>query len=364
MKKNLYFIALIACLCLFFAKADIIHGTTYAEGLPFTISSAGILTFDTSVQCSSGHTYCYFLWVFGIYPNEISSRATIKYGEVVSMDAEDLTGQWEGDGDYYLKMHYDAENDYLYSLPFIRESAIWGIPSPAVEITSPANNSTITDLSTMLDISYSYLATATYPYLYVFFNDSLIGEQSYAWRTDLTTSAGTISAPFTTFNFTKNGWWYVSVFQYSYTQSPPALYFYNPASGSSTYYQLNLDLSTLPTPYTFTTWTDWYSANATGTPSVWITGMVGFLQPIFEKVGEFGNRIKTYLDISDAYTKGNALGSVIPVVSAYVNKINLFFSGFPIVQFFQWTIIVMVGIFAVKIILKLLSFIPFFGGGG
>jgi hypothetical protein len=88
------------------------------------------------------------------------------------------------------------------------------------------------------------------------------------------------------------------------------------------------------------------------------------MNPIFEKIGQFGNRINAYLDVSDAKIKGEQIGSVFPVIGAYILKIDLFFGGFPIVQFFKWGILIMIGLFAVKIILKLLAFIPFIGGGG
>jgi hypothetical protein len=131
-------------------------------------------------------------------------------------------------------------------------------------------------------------------------------------------------------------------------------------------YNLIFNVSGFHTPYSFTDFDTRYTANVPnyGTPSAWATGMIGYLQPILEKVAEFGARIQDYLDTSTAWQRGNDIGSVFPVINAYILKINIFFGGFPIAQFFQWGILIMIGMFSVKIILKLLAFIPMIGGSG
>lgn len=375
MKKNLYFYALFACLCLFFVNADVSYA--YTEGT-YTLSTTGILTIsDTWITDVSN--YCSFNIYQGNYPDTTNNEGGGQndacnfffpsgvFDIPAIFPSLPATGTFwfVGCGGANCYMNYSTIG-YYYS-PLVKTGAgAWtehGLGT-AITITSPASETTITDTATTLEISYSNLDFETYPTLYVFFNDTGIGERSTAYTTTLATGTGTFSIPLSTFNFTKNTYWVASVFQYSALKSPPTLYFYSPQDDSP--YYLFLDVSGLPDFYTFTNFDDWYSANVSNyeAPSDWAVGMVGFINPLLEKISEFGNRVQTYLDVSTAYQKGNDIGINFPIYQAYVLKINIFFGEFPIVQMFEWGILLMMGLFCLKMILKLLSFIPFIGGHG
>lgn len=232
------------------------------------------------------------------------------------------------------------------------------IPS-IISVVSPANHSTITDLETNLVVDWSNINHEIYPYIWLSFIDTKIYEHSEIYSFLITEDSGEIEIPLTEFEFSKNGQWDLrAMAEYdasTFLSLDPVPIYY-----------LILDVEGLPEPYYFTDFDDWYSANVEDyeAPSEWASAMVGYLEPIFEKIGEFGNRVNAYLDTSLAYERGFDIGNVFPVIIAYVGKIDMFFGGFPIVAFFKWLIFIMIGLFAVKVILKLLSFIPFFGGGG
>lgn len=125
-------------------------------------------------------------------------------------------------------------------------------------------------------------------------------------------------------------------------------------------YNLIFNIAGLTIPYTFSTPTEWYSENITrfDTPTDFFIAFVGFLTPIFEKVGEFGVRVQDMFDQNEAYDRGYALGGIFPFVEGYVQKIDIFFGGFPLTNFFKYSILIMLAIFIVNAVMK---FIPFFG---
>lgn len=130
---------------------------------------------------------------------------------------------------------------------------------------------------------------------------------------------------------------------------------------SPTGYHLNINFSTLTTPVTFSDWNTWYTNNAAGgysAPSDFGNAFTGFFTPIFENAFQFANQVLRYFDATQAEDKGQQLGSAFPSTQAYLDKINLFFGGFPLMQFFEFVIIVMLAIFAIRTVFK---FIPFFG---
>lgn len=231
------------------------------------------------------------------------------------------------------------------------------VPSE-IYLTSPTTGSTITDDTTELVGGWTNIDSTTWTNIKIAFNDLQISETSGLVNVPITADDGTFSIPLSQFHIPNNGGWTLRAvvennYEYNFDVPSPT-------------YGLTFNISGLPTPYAFTDFESWYSENVSDyeEPSAWATAIVGFLNPIFEKIGQFGDRINYYLDVSTAYEKGNQIGSVFPVIGAYVLKIDLFFGGFPMVAFFKWGILLMIGLFAVKIILKLLSFIPFVGGGG
>jgi len=64
------------------------------------------------------------------------------------------------------------------------------------------------------------------------------------------------------------------------------------------------------------------------------------------------------LDTGQAYNTGVELGTFIPLYRDYIEGIEYFFGGFPLVQIFIVLVILLIGIFIFRLILK---FIPFIG---
>lgn len=307
---------------------------------------------------------CTWYFYYGVYPTQtilIGNGITACQNIAVPRDLEIfLTGYPTLFGDFWFSMeNYPAVISRYYTpLPRV-DVGVWGVPPTAISITSPANHSTITDLATQIDVVWQGINHEIYPYIWLSFIDTKIYEHSEIYSFLITADSGEIEIPLTEFGFSKNGQWdFRATAEYDantfldLTPEPP--------------YYLIFDVESLPEPYYFSDFDTWYGENVDDyeAPSEWASAMVGYLEPIFGKIGEFGTRITSYLDTSDAYERGWDIGKVFPVIIAYVSKIDMFFGDFPLITFFKWLILIMIGLFVVKIILKLLSFIPFFGGGG
>jgi hypothetical protein len=114
-------------------------------------------------------------------------------------------------------------------------------------------------------------------------------------------------------------------------------------------------------PPVFPDWATWYAGNSSGgygTPSAFATSFVGFFTPIFTAMSDTMTNAISITDLVGAYDKGFELSNIFPTAQAYLDKINFFFGGFPLVQFFEFTISLYFGIFLIRAIFK---FIPFFG---
>ena len=367
MKKSLYFIALAGAVLMFFLFPAVSNAVLsgYTPSTNFTLQINGLLNlFD-----DFGATDCVFYGYKGTYPDD---SLLVAQGGPMGCSNLYQHGTWNwyvGTGDYFLALKTDSGSIMKYYAPLTCEGTggcsnsggtgwIAYPPPVGIFLTSPASASTITDASTELVGTWSGIDSEIWTNIKIAFNDFQIGETSKIVNVPITGDAGGFSITLSDFEITKNGDWTLRAiveneYEYNFDIENPI-------------YGLTFNITGLPTPYAFTDFDDWYTANVENyeTPSAWASSMIGFLQPIFEKVGEYGNRIESYLDITDAYAKGFQIGGVLPVVIAYVEKIDLFFGGFPIAQFFKWIIIAMIGLFGVKAILKLLSFIPFFGGSG
>ncbi|MDP2741736.1 MAG: hypothetical protein Q8O66_03570 [bacterium] len=233
--------------------------------------------------------------------------------------------------------------------------------SPQVVITSPASGTTITDLSTHIVGTFAAVDPASYQSLYLSFTSGTIGLSTTVYHIpSLNEGSGSFDIPLSDFEFQSNGTFNFKSNAYlKGTQLSDMLQTGNLTLPSD--YHLILNISGLNTPYTFTSWDDWYSTNAAGGysyPSDFGDAFVDFFIPIFERAGEFTNQSLLYFNANNAQDKGQQLGSVFPITQAYLDKINVFFGGFPLIQFFEFLIIVMLGVFTIRTIFK---FIPFFG---
>ena len=364
MKKSRYFIALFGAVLMFFIFPVVSNAVLSGYSLgTWTLSVAG--SFST-LGWGSGYG-CAIYTYKGTYPDN-SQPLTGGVGYCVDPYIVDYQSLQTGSGDYFtilettdgggnpngVRKEYYGPNTYLGGGVWTEVSEeFWG-----VEISTPVSGTTITDTATELVGAWDNIIPDDWNEIALSFVSYNIQENSKIVYIPVDTISGNFSIPLSDFGITINSLWTLQTiiqndYEMSFDFTPPT-------------YALTFNVSGFTTPYAFTDFETWYDTNVPNyeAPSDWASAMIGFLQPIFEKVGEYGNRVETYLNITEAYAKGFQIGGIFPVVIAYVEKIDLFFGGFPIVQFFKWVIIVMIGIFLVKAILKLLSFIPFIGGAG
>jgi hypothetical protein len=366
MKKNLYFIAIFALCCVFLLKGSISYALVCGENYNqtnFTLSPAGIFQWNTSV-CQTFALRSPTPTGLQIGGIAVSSCAPINLETIFGARVDAIyyalnVGEPCTNGSYY----------YLISTALYRVGGTWSLsappPLPVITITAPATGITITNIATNLVGNWSGINPDIYHNITFYFNSNFIGEQSVAKIIPITNWTGNFSIPLNYFGISTNGQWDLKG-SATYANTQLSDMYITPDIISPVGYNLIFDIEGFHTPFTFTDFNTWYSENVLNyeAPSAWASGMMNYLQPILEKIAEFGARIQDYLDTSTAWQRGNSIGSVFPVVNAYILKINIFFGGFPIAQFFQWGILIMIGMFAIKIILKLLSFIPIIGGGG
>jgi len=241
-------------------------------------------------------------------------------------------------------------------------------PSAVVIGVDPVSGSAITDDTDTLEINWNYFDLETYAGFNYAFINATTGISSMSFTQVVSETSGEIFKLFSDFQIDTNGRWDLKAYAYGHT------------SGSGTFGRINLtspnlvdpeyyvdfDVLGYSEPLVFQDFDDWYLENVSPTyttPSVWASSMVDYIEPLFEKINEYSNKVYAYMNLDDAYTKGLAIGSVFPVVDAYITKIDIFFGGFPLSAFFKWCIVIMVSLFVVKVILKLLSFIPFLNIG-
>jgi len=245
---------------------------------------------------------------------------------------------------------------------------------PELEIKgiSPDSGTTITDLDTDLTIEYKEFDWETYDGFFINFRDSKLGivaDSIQFLKEDLDPSGnGSEIINLQDFNFDSNGQWYLTGLGFGteldieggmFLTTRGYIDFWTDELVKTPYY-LIINVEGLPSPYTFTDPSDWYSANVErfDTPTILFTSFVNLLSPIFEKVGDFGIRTQNIFDLNEAYDRGFALGEIFPLINAYIKKIESFFGGFPLASFFIYLILVMLAIFIIRSVLK---FIPFFG---
>lgn len=255
------------------------------------------------------------------------------------------------------QFRFDIETNGSHPHFYIDDFGNQASPYPTateILVDSPASGSTVTSQSTNLVLHWWNINYTIYPYIWLNFVSQASNISSELYSTHISSTNGTLTIPLSTFGITENGQWNLRASaEYSSDLFLDLL--------SSQTYSLIFNIGGLQTPYAFSNFNVWYSANAAGgysAPSDWATSLTGFIQPIFVNAGEFVNNSLAYFKATDFYDKGNQLGLVFPTTQAYLNKINIFFGGFPLIQFFELLTFVMLGIFIVRTIFK---FIPFFG---
>jgi len=249
----------------------------------------------------------------------------------------------------------DNADFYIDELGFYE----FGPPSLRVWSESPESGSIITDIDDNFTIKWEGWDLEWVYKDFVFrFVDQNTGMVSHQIIYTPETESGEIVFKFSDFGFEKNSKYDFSAIARSY-YFPEWGVFYtselvNPA------YWVEIDVEGWTPVFEMPPFTDWYAEKVErfATPTAVFTGITGVLSPIFSKIGEFGESAVKFLDIGQAYQTGYDLGKIIPLFKHYVEAIEFFLGGFPIIQIFLVFMILLIGIFIVRLILK---FIPFFG---
>lgn len=238
------------------------------------------------------------------------------------------------------------------------EGQVWGI--------NPNSGTEITDLNTTLTIGYQDLGN--YDSLYVALKHPQTGLFTNAKKYDILDigSNGELGINLQNFNIEKNANWYLhAVATYEGYQYEDELFLSDYGwnwTGDLTdgSYYLDVNIEGFEEIFAMSDFNSWYAEYSKfDEPTEMFSSIVGTFSPIFSVIGEFGNRIKNYFDVNSAYSKGYEIGKAIPIFSYYTGQITHFLGGFPIISWLLIIILILVGIFIFRIILK---FIPFLGG--
>ena len=384
--KTLKLIAIFTLCCVSFAVAGVSHAaTTYylyypqMYGASVSGSFAAYFSGDVFVPASGGSDCTYTaLYAFfqGYYPSH--NQPSLDYVSGLNGYYENFQGRCG----QHVAMHTElagqpAGNYILANAPGCPQYNNWtpsycifywdgttahmgdcSLPptSPTLTISSPTSGTTITSNSTNITGSYAALTQGLYGYGYLHIKLRNPNNQlnSNVYSITLSGASGSFSIPFSAFGITENGTWDLAAEQEQDANT------YVDLTPTPTY-DLIANISGNSEPYNFTNWNTWYSSNSAGgysAPSDFGNSIEGFFQPIFTNVYEFANNTLSYFNATTAYDKGHQIGQIFPTAQAYLDNINIFFGGFPLVPFFEFLIVVMLGIFIVRTIFK---FIPFFG---
>ena len=364
--KTTFFFAIIFLLCVFFTKADMARafGIQFFPNISHDASGTVTGSGDTPSLTWNSRRHC--LGTFPTCTTYVAGTATSSSTILNYMNAafhlEKGYANYAAttpDGTYWVGF-YSGQNytGDAYYFVAMRSSAIWqGQPaSPAFTVSSPASGATVTSNSTNITGSYYSLNAGSYGYgyLHIWFQNSNSQVHSQTYSVAITSASGSFSTPLSAFGITENGTWNL------YAQQELDANTYQSLTPSPAY-TLNFNVAGNSIPYTFTDWNTWYPENAAGgyiVPSDFAESIEGFFEPIFTNAYEFANQTLRYFNADTSYAKGNQIGLMFPTTQAYINKINIFFGGFPLIQFFEFAIVVMLGVFIVRTIFK---FIPFFG---
>jgi len=239
------------------------------------------------------------------------------------------------------------------------EGNVWGI--------SPASETEITNLNSYVVVGYEGMTD--YDSLYINFKNLRTGLATTAkeYKVSEIGDSGELEISLLDFNFDKNGEWYLQAVATYEGYQYQGEYFLSGYGWNWTenltdnIYYLNINIEGFEPIFEMSDYNDWYAENVLRfeSPTDMFVMVAGFIEPIFSNIGEFGKRIINYFDLNTAYEKGYQIGLAIPIFTYYVNQISLFLGGFPIIGWLFIILLILVGIFIFRLIMK---FIPFLGG--
>lgn len=220
------------------------------------------------------------------------------------------------------------------------------------DVISPANESTIEDLENEITFSWSGWDFEDIYEAFVFW----FVREGTGVSTNLiiyypSSEAGEIAYPFSDFEFEKNGYYFLKARRADGTFGEELIY---------PDYWIMIDVEGFSEAFSMLDFETWYAENvdrfASSTPV--FLAISGVISPIFSQIGDFGFDTLGFLDTDEALSTGVNLGKYIPLYRGYIEEIEYFFGGFPLIQIFILLVLLLVGIFIFRLILK---FIPGLG---
>lgn len=255
-----------------------------------------------------------------------------------------------------------------YNLPLYIDSIGETIPPelvPRVWGIDPVSETEIIDLEDIFEFGWEDLDD--WDTLSVVFQNRDTGIFTEAQELLITTSpSGSMIFNFSDFNPDRNGKFYFFAIS---TRSVPEVIEGMYLTGRYSYewsddlvdpeYWLNFNIGGITPVFEMSDFSDYYGSIAKfTTPTDMAIAITGFFEPIFSKLGEFGNRIIDYFNVNEAYAQGYEIGKSIPYFTYFVGQISLFLGGFPIMKWLFVLVLLLTGIFIFRLIMK---FIPFLG---
>lgn len=328
------------------ATFNVYYGGGYPTGTLYT----------TGLAMNTWHT-AYVEWDTGLDQARIKINE-LDYSVWFTLD----TGPINEVGGLSIRLGY-ADNAYF------DDFLISGVapPEPRVWATSPASGTEITDLEQ--DITINWEGLQDYDTLYITFSYPQLGIATDAVSYDIVDigGEGDMLIPLTDFNFEKNAHWYLkSIASYEGYIIEGGMFLSGYGSQftddlTDSIYYLDISIEGFESFFTMSDFEGWYGDNVTrfATPTAAFVAITGLLEPIYSYIGEFGSKIAVYFDKDEAYSRGYEAGRAIPVFSYYLGQVAFFIGGFPIMSIFLIILLLMVGIFIFKLVIR---FIPHFGG--
>jgi len=273
---------------------------------------------------------------------------------------------WSGERNFE-NTDFDYVNQFSIYGPFYFDdfSGEYVPPTERVFGVSPASETEITNLADTFIFGWEELDD--WDTLSVLFQNENTGIFTEAEELLITTSpSGQESFYFSDFNFDRNGKYnfyavatrtVLEVLEGMYLTGRYSYEWSDDLVSPEFWYTINIGGFT--PIFEMTDFSTWYgSVSKFATPTDMFVSIAGFFEPTFNKIGEFGNRIKDYFNLSEVYSQGYEIGKTIPYFSYFVGQISLFLGGFPILKWVFVVILLLVGIFIFRLVLK---FIPGLG---
>lgn len=247
-------------------------------------------------------------------------------------------------------MYWDtfSETDPTTAPP--AEFRIWGI--------DPASSTEITATSTEFTFGYEGFASTIWNGIIVNFCEEITGicanEKKYP-KADLSGTSGEKTLTFDDFDFDANGHYdligdaYFGMFNSNWEWSEG----YTGDVVSPDYYVM-INFEGLPEIFQVEVPETWYTEHTEyATSTAFFSTISGILTPLFSKIGEFGDRISTFFDQNEAYSRGKNIGAILPTFKLYIAQFSFLFGGFPIIETFILAMVVMVGFFLFKLVFRI-----------